>query len=183
VAIKSRVFHFSVDLSDIERNVYETFKISVALHPSESLEFMTVRVLAYALEYADGIAFSPGIGSPDEPTLYIKNLTGSYNAWIEIGAPAPDRVHRASKASPRVAIYCHRSPELTLEKLRQTEIFRGEEISVFSFCDGFIDQLSSVLDRRNELTVSRSEQTVYVGLNGRSFSSAIFDHKVLPSNY
>ena len=178
MALKSSVYHFSVDLSDIDRDVYETFKISVALHPSENLEFMTMRVLAYALEYAEGIAFSPGIGSPDEPALSIKDLVGSYSAWIEVGSPVPDRVHRASKASPRVAIYCHRAPELTIERLRQAEIFRGEEISMFSFRDGFIEQVSRSLDRRNEMTVSRSDQTVYVGMNGLSFSSAISDRKV-----
>lgn len=178
MAIKSSVYHFSVDLSDIDRDVYQTFKISVALHPSENLEFMTTRVLAYALEYADGIAFSPGIGSPDEPTLFIKDLVGSYQAWIEIGSPVPDRVHRASKASPRVAIYCHRSPELAIERLRQTKIFRGDEISMFSFSDGFVEQVSKSLDRRNEMTLSRSDQTVYVGMNGVSFSSTILDRKI-----
>jgi uncharacterized protein YaeQ len=178
VALKSSVYHFSIDLSDIDREVYQSFKLSVALHPSESLEFMATRVLAYALEYGDGIAFSPGIGSPDEPTLYLKDLVGAYVAWIEIGSPDPERLHRASKASPRVAVYCHRNPDTSLERLRGAQIFRGCDISMFSFADGFIDALSKALDRRNEMTVSRSDQTVYVGINGLSLSSPVEDRKV-----
>ena len=88
------------------------------------------------------------------------------------------RLNRASKASPRVAIYCHRSPELAIERLRQTKIFRGDEISMFSFSDGFVEQVSKSLDRRNEMTLSRSDQTVYVGMNGVSFSSTILDRKI-----
>jgi uncharacterized protein YaeQ len=86
VSPKSTVYHFSLELSDTDRGVYESFKLPTALHPSESLEFMIGRVVAFALEYDEGIAFSPGIGATEDPAISIKGFDGAYKAWIDIGA-------------------------------------------------------------------------------------------------
>lgn len=175
---KSTVYHFSIDLSDTDRGVYENFKIPTALHPSESLEFMVARVLAYALEYSEGIAFSAGIGATDEPALAIKSLDGAWNAWIDIGAPNSDRLHRAAKLARRVAVYCHRSAEVVFQQLSQSPIFRGDEVSFYSFDDDFISDLVGVLDRRNEVSVSRSDQTIYVHINGTDLSSRVTERRL-----
>ena len=67
----------------------------MARHPSESEEYLWTRVLAYALEFTDGIGFSRGgISDPDEPPLAVRDLTGAYRSWIEIGAPDADRLHK-----------------------------------------------------------------------------------------
>lgn len=150
----------------------------MALHPSESLEFMLTRVLAYALEFDDGIAFSAGIGATEEPPLAVRNLDGTYRSWIEIGAPNPERVHRAAKAASRVAIYTHRLPHLVLEQLSAVAIFRAAEIPLYSFEDGFILSLTKLLDRRNQLAISRSEQTVYLQLQEESRCSVITEQRL-----
>ena len=170
---KSTVYHFSIDLSDTDRGVYESFKIPTALHPSESVEFMMARVIAYCLEYSEGISFSPGIGATDEPALSVKGLDGSFIAWVDVGAPNADRLHRAAKLAQRVAVYCHRSAEVVYQQLIQTPIFRGDQIAFYSFEDTFISELTSVLDRRNEVTVSRSDGTLYMHMNGRDLASQI----------
>jgi len=43
----------------------------VARHPSESEEYLIARVLAYLLEFAEGIEFSRGVSDPAEPTTAI----------------------------------------------------------------------------------------------------------------
>jgi uncharacterized protein YaeQ len=178
VSPKSTVYHFSIELSDTDRGVYENFKIPTALHPSESLEFMAARVVAYALEYAEGIAFSAGIGATEDPALAIKALDGTYTAWIDIGAPNADRLHRAAKLAKRVAVYCHRSAEVVYQQLSQSPIFRGDEIAFYSFDNEFIADLVGALDRRNALSVSRSDQTVYVQINGTDLSSRITERRL-----
>ncbi len=175
---KSTVYHFSVDLSDMDRGVYEAFKLPTALHPSESLEFMMGRVMAYALEYGEGISFSPGIGATEEPAISIKGLDGSYQAWIDVGAPSADRLHRAAKLAQRVAVYCHRSAHVVFQQITQTPIFRGEEVSFYSFDDDFISSLVKTLGRRNEMTISRSDSTLYVQSNGRDLSSPLFERRL-----
>lgn len=170
---KSTVYHFSIDLSDTDRGVYESFKLPTALHPSESLEFMIARVVAFSLEYGEGISFSPGIGATEDPAIAIKGFDGSYKAWIEVGAPNAERLHRAAKVAQRVAVYCHRSAEVVYQQLSGAATYRGEEVAFFSFDEGFISSLVKTLDRRNEMTISRSDGTVYAQCNGQHLSSAL----------
>ena len=103
MALTATIYNFDVQLSDVDRNVYETLSLRVARHPSETEEYLVTRVLAYCLEYADGIAFSKGIAEPDEPAVVIRDLTGALRVWIEVGSPDAQRLHKASKASPRVS--------------------------------------------------------------------------------
>lgn len=173
------MYHFSIELSDTDRGVYESFKLPTALHPSESLEFMMARVVAYTLEYGEGISFSPGIGATEEPAIAIKGLDGTFTAWIDVGAPSAERIHRAAKAAGRVAVYCHRSAEVVYQQLTQAPIFRGEEVSFYSFDEGFISALVSTLDRRNEMTISRSDGTLYVQSNGQDLSSSVVERRLI----
>lgn len=178
VTPKSTVYNFSIDLSDVDRGVYEEFKLPVALHPSESLEFMVTRLLAWVLEHTEGIAFSPGIGAPDEPTVSVKGLDGTVLTWIEIGSPDAERLHRASKAAQRVAVYCHRSADLVHEELIRKPIFRGEAISFYSFEGTFISDLARSLERRNDLRISRSDQTLYLSINDQNFSTQLIERRL-----
>jgi uncharacterized protein YaeQ len=179
VSPKSTVYHFSIDLSDTDRGVYESFKLPTALHPSESLEFMMARVVAFTLEYGEGISFSPGIGATEDPAISIKGLDGRLLAWIDVGAPSAERLHRAAKAAQRVAVYCHRSADVVYQQLTTAPIFRGEEVAFYSFDEGFISSLVDTLDRRNEMTISRSDGTVYVHQNGRDVSSSLLERRLL----
>ena len=179
MAQTSTVYQLSIELSDMDRSVYESFKLSVALHPSESLEYMTTRVLAYCLEYQEGISFSRGVGSPDEPTVSVRALDGSLSTWVEIGSPDPEKLHKAAKISKRVAVYSHRPLALLLQSLRQRQIFRGDEICVYTFAPDFIPSLSGVMERRSELSLSRSDQTLYVTMNGRDFSSGVLESRII----
>src|SRR5204863_3483828 len=110
MALTATIYNIQIDLADTDRGVYEALDLRVARHPSESEEYLIARVLAYALEYAEGIEFSRGISDPDEPTIAVRDLTGAFKAWIEIGTPDAARLHKASKASPRVAVYTHKDP-------------------------------------------------------------------------
>ena len=97
------VYNFDIDVADEGRGVYESLAIRAARHPSESAEFLLTRVLAYALEYTEGLAFSTGgLSDPDDPALTVRDLTGALRVWIEVGHPEPARLHKAAKAAPRM---------------------------------------------------------------------------------
>ncbi len=110
MALTSTIYTFDITLSNVDRGVYEALSLRVAMHPSESPEYFTARLFAYCLEYTEGIVFSKGVSDPDDPTIAVRDLTGALRAWIEIGAPDAARLHKAAKASPRVAVYTHRDP-------------------------------------------------------------------------
>src|SRR5438094_2653221 len=98
VALTATIYNVDIDLADADRGVYETLALRVARHPSESEEFLVTRILAYALEFREGIAFSSGLSDPDEPAISVRDLTGAIQSWIDIGIPDAARLHNASKA-------------------------------------------------------------------------------------
>src|SRR4026207_711250 len=92
----------------MDRHAHETLDLRIARHPSETAEYMLVRILAYCLEYQEGIALTEGVSSGNEPALVVRDLTGRITGWIEVGMPDAERLHRGSKLAGRVAVYTHR---------------------------------------------------------------------------
>lgn len=178
MALTATLHQFAVELADIDRAVYENFELRVARHPSETAEFMLTRVLAYCLEYREGIALSEGVAAVDEPAVLVRDLTGRITGWIEVGAPDPERLHRGSKLAGQAAVYTHKDPANLLAQLRAGKIHRAEEIPVYCFGRGFIDSAAKAVERRNSLTLSVTERQLYLGLNGHSFSTAIEEHRL-----
>ena len=82
MALTATIYTFDIDLADVDRGVYETIALRVARHPSESEEYLVTRLLAYCLEYREGIAFSSGLSDPDAPTIAVRDLTGAIRVWI-----------------------------------------------------------------------------------------------------
>ena len=159
MAAGATLYNIEIDLADADRRVYETLALHVAQHPSESEEFLVARVLAYALEFTDGIAFSSGgVSSPDEPPIAVRDLTGSIRVWIEIGNPDAARLHKASKAAPRVVVYTHKDPARLMENLSGERIHRAERLEIYALDRALIAALAARLERR---------MTFALGVNGR----------------
>jgi uncharacterized protein YaeQ len=167
------IHQFEIELADADRDVYQALSLRVARHPSESEEYLVTRVLAYCLEYRDGIQFSRGgLSDPDEPAVLVRDLTGALQAWIEVGVPDAARLHRAAKASPRVVVYCHKQAEHLRRVLADKAIHRLDEIALYAVDRALVAALVARLDRRViwSLTVSGGEIYLSVGdetLSGR----------------
>lgn len=173
MAIGVTMYTFDIQLADVDRGVYEDLSVRVAQHPSETDTFMLTRVLAYGLEYEEGISFSEGISASDEPAVLVRDLTGALVAWIEVGAPDAARLHTGSMQASRVAVYTHRDPAKVAAPWAGKRIHRVEGIALYSFDPGFVDAVTAVLARRNTMTVSITERRLYLDLNGSSFESDI----------
>jgi uncharacterized protein YaeQ len=173
VALTATIHHFTVRLSDVDRGVYQTLELKAARHPSESEEYLVTRVLAYCLEYAEGIAFSRGLSQPDEPAIAVRDLTGTLRTWIEVGSPDAARLHKAAKAAPRVAVYTHKDPAQLLRALDGERIPRAEEIELYALGRELVAALVKRLQRRNQLDLSVSERHLYVTIGGETLSGEV----------
>jgi uncharacterized protein YaeQ len=162
MALTATIHTFEIELSDVDRHVYETMALRLARHPSESEEYLVTRLLAYCLEYTEGIAFSRGISDPDEPTISVRDLTGGIRVWIEIGAPDSARLHKAGKAATRVAVYTHRDPEQLLRQWAGERIHRAKALELYSVDRALVAAVVARLDRRMTIALSRSDGHVYV---------------------
>jgi uncharacterized protein YaeQ len=173
------VHTFTVDLADMDRGVYEHLDLRVARHPSEAAEFLMARVLSYCLEYTDGIAFSQGIAAGDEPAIWVKDATGQVTAWIEVGLPDPERLHRGSKVAERAVVYTHRDVTQLLAQLAGKKIHRAEAIPVYALERRFVAELASQLERRTALALSVTERQLYAEIGGLSLASTIVEHRIV----
>ncbi len=167
------MYTFDIALANVDRNVYEALTLRVAMHPSESSEYFVARLLAYCLEYAEGIVFSKGVSDPDEPTIAVRDLTGTLKVWIEIGAPDAARLHKASKAAPRVAVYTHRDPAQLQRQVAGERIHRAEAIELYAIDRELIAELVERFDRRMKFALSYSDGTIYLEHNGTTLSGTV----------
>ncbi len=164
MALSATIYNFEVDLADADRRVYETLSMRVARHPSESEEFLVARVLAYLLEYAEGIEFSRGVSDADEPALFIRDLTGAMTAWIDVGTPDAARLHKASKTAPRVVVYTHKDPAQFLRQLAGERIHRSDTLELYAVDRELVSALVERLERRVEFGVSITDRELYVSI-------------------
>jgi uncharacterized protein YaeQ len=154
---------FRVTLSDVDRSVYENLDFRVARHPSESARYLVTRALAYCLSFEEGIAFSKGgVSSTDEPPIAVRDPTGLLLAWIDIGSPSADRLHKAAKAAKRVALYTHVEPALLRREASSRPIHRLDEIEVYRFDPTLLDAVESLLGRSTDLELVRNDGRLYV---------------------
>lgn len=174
MALGATLYVIDIDLADNDRGVYESLALRVARHPSESEEYVVARVIAYALEFAEGIAFSPGgLSDADAPAITVRDLTGAVTSWIEIGTPDPARLHRASKASPRVAVYVHKGIERYRETLAGAKIHRAAELEVYAIDRRLVDALAARLDRRMTFAMSVSDRELFISIGTDNLTGAV----------
>lgn len=163
-----------VTLTDHERGVYDTLTIRLARHPSESDDYLVTRLLAYLLEYSEGIAFSTGgLSSPDEPAIALRDRTGQLQSWVEIGWPDAARLHKAAKASPRVAVYPHKDPGPWLKRLHGERIHRAAAIDVRVIDRALVAGMAATLDRRLDFSLAVSDGELFVSTMGETLSGRI----------
>jgi len=173
LALSSTIFTFQIDLADADRGVYEALSLRIARHPSESDEFLIARVLAYCLEYTDGIEFSRGLCDADEAPIAVRDLTGSIQAWIDVGTPSAERLHRASKAVPRVAVYVHKDPTQWLEGLAAAKIHRAAALELKTLDRPLIAAFAARLDRRMSFALAVAGGELFVSLADATLTGVI----------
>ena len=174
VALPATMRKIEIALADSDRGVYEQLELRVAQHPSESDRYLVARVLARALEHGEGLEFSKGGVSDDtEPALVQRDLRGDLVAWIEIGAPSPDRLHKATKASPRVVVYAWKNADDLAEAIRERGVHRAQDIELFAVSADWLDAIAATLDRVNTWDLAITGGAIYLTIAGALFEGSV----------
>ena len=178
MAAGSTIHNFQLILSDIEREVYETFTLQVARHDSELLESTVLKALAYSLEFEERLELTRGLDDPEVPALWSHDLTGKLTRWIEVGSPSAAKLHKACKKVSRVTIYPYRDPEILRQQLKADKIYKSELIEIVSFEPDFLLNLVSFTEKRNRWELAISERILYLGNGTNSLSTSIIRHSL-----
>jgi uncharacterized protein YaeQ len=181
MALTATPYHLQIALSDVDRGCYESIDIRPARHPSESFRYLMLRVLAYCLSYEPGIMFSKGgLSASDDPPVHITDMTGLLQAWIDVGAPSADRLHRAAKAAPRVALFTAQDWSLLRKEAASRKIHRVNEIAVYRISPSFLDQLEPVITRNTKFTLTRNEGTLYLEMDNQTYETKVEEAGLTP---
>jgi len=162
VANPATLYRFRVELSDIDRGVYDSLDLRVARHPSEDEERLVVRVLAYALCAEEGLEFGRGLSTVEDAALWTRSPTGQVKSWVDVGLPSADRLHRASKQAERVVVVTHKPPEALRKEWANEKIFRPDRVHLFRLAPTLVQELASGLGRGVEWFVTIQDQVLTV---------------------
>jgi uncharacterized protein YaeQ len=167
------IYAFKIELADSDRNVYAPLDLRVARHPSETEDHLLARVLAYCLEYSEGISFSNGLSDPDQPAIAVRDLTGALRVWIDVGAPEAARLHRASKLAPRVAVYTHKDAAQLIARLKAEKIHRADALELYALDREWLAAIVTHLNRRMELALTVADRNLYLSIGEVTLTSVI----------
>lgn len=167
MALKPTIYKFSIAITDLNNHYYNTLDLTVAQHPSETAERMMARLMAFCLHAADDpeqlMVFTKGLSSPDEPDIWLRGLDDVLHLSIDMGEPNVERIKKACRLANTTCIYTFNSKSAVWWKQSQAQI-STLPVNVYQFDWAQIQELSSALSRTMTISLTISEQSIYVAL-------------------
>ncbi len=160
MALPSIVFKAELQISDMDRNFYETKVITVARHPSETDERMMVRILAFAMNASDSLSFANGLTSNDEPDLWEKDFSGAIALWIMVGLPDEKQIKKACSRAEQVIIYCYGGSAVNLWWSGLTTD-KFNNLSVFNVPPAVTQALAHAVERSMKIQCTVQDGTLW----------------------
>jgi len=173
MALPSTVYKASIQLSDVDRGVYESLQATVARHPSETEERLVARLLAFAIFHEPELTFTKGICAADEPDLWVKGGDDRVRFWVEVGLPEADRIIRASRHSERVALLAYGRALAGWDQQNLPKLEKIANLTVISIDQGLINRLAAQLERSINWSITITEGTFYLTIGEESMEAAI----------
>ncbi|WP_299074897.1 YaeQ family protein [uncultured Paraglaciecola sp.] len=165
MALKPTIYKFKLSVSDLNHDYFDTLNLTVALHPSETIERMMVRVLAFCLHaYQDDeklMAFTKGLSAIDEPDIWVRGFDDQLHLWIDVGEPSFDRIKKSCRLAKHTYVYSFNSKSNVWWKESQGQ-FCTLQVNVFSFDWPEVQALSGMLARTMDLSVTLSGESAYI---------------------
>ncbi|MCU0841759.1 MAG: YaeQ family protein [Thiobacillaceae bacterium] len=163
MALKATIFKADLQVADMDRNHYADHALTLARHPSETDERMMVRLLAFVLYADEALGFGKGLSSDDEPALWMRDLTGAVELWIEVGLPDERLLRKACGRARRVVVvsYGGRPAEVWWEQNRD-RLARLANLTVLGLPPAATQALAALASRAMRLQCSVQDGQVWV---------------------
>jgi uncharacterized protein YaeQ len=171
------LYRFNIELSNIDQGLYETLDFRVSQHPSEIASYLLTRVLAFALSYQQGLAFSPsGLSDPEAPAIQLLSSHNTFDLWIEIGNPSSRKLHKAKKTARQVVIYTYKNAEVLVNDIKANKVHKRNELKIFSFDEKFISALENLLEKNNSWSLLVQQNQISLSTKGESIVGELKTH-------
>jgi uncharacterized protein YaeQ len=177
MALPSTLHHFDLRVSQADHGVEAEAAFKVARHPSETMERVWLRVLAYAWKWRDGISFGPGLCDPDAPDLLAVAPGGRASLVVRVGRPEPARVERDvnQNAGAEVAVLFEGARRLAafLAETRERGFARAGAADLAAIDGPMLSELAALDERRLKVVVTIVADHLYLEVNGRTLDGPL----------
>lgn len=173
MALPSTVYRATIELSDVDRGIYESLQATVARHPSEIEERLVVRLLAYALFFEPGLVFTKGICAADEPDLWLKGADGRVLLWVEVGLPESDRIVKAARHAEHVVLVACGKGLPVWEQQHLPKLLAIPNLTLMTFDQTVIRSLVERLERTINWEITINDGNFYINSGGETFEAAL----------
>lgn len=163
MALRATVYKAVLDVSDLDRNHFAQYPLTLALHPSETEERLMVRMLAFVLYAGQDTQFGKGISAEDEAAVWEVDPTGRIKVWIDVGQPDETRVRKACGRSDQVVIVCYTRAAEVWWKQNQDWLNKLDKVRVLQLTPDDSAALAGLAQRNMELAFTVQEGLVYAG--------------------
>ncbi|MBK3747492.1 YaeQ family protein [Stutzerimonas balearica] len=161
MALQATPYKVELNLTDLDRGVYETLRFTVARHPSETEERLGVRLIAYALWYDEQLGFGRGLSDVDEPALWQKSLDERILHWIEVGQPDAERITWCSRRAERVSVLAYGN--LRVWQTKVVDAVKGlKNVGIAALSSEALETLTRDLPRSIQWSVMISDGALFV---------------------
>lgn len=163
MALKATISKAELHIADMERGYYQDHTLTIARHPSETEERMMVRLLAFALNASDTLAFGTGLSTDNEPDLWCKDLAGNIESWIDVGLPDEKRIRKACGRAQKVIVYSYggRAAQLWWKQSGDA-LARLEKLTVFDLPQAGTRALAELADRNMEMQITIQDGQIWI---------------------
>lgn len=162
MALNATIFKADLTITDMDRGYYATHALVLARHPSETDERMMVRLLAFALNAGEMLAFGKGLSADDEPDLCQKDLTGAIESWIIVGLPDEKAVRKACGRAAQVRLYAYGRNTERWWQDAQTALTRPDNLMVVELPQAATQQLAQLAQRNMQLQCTIQDDTLWL---------------------
>jgi uncharacterized protein YaeQ len=173
MALPSTIYRASVQLSDLDRQVYEQLQTTIAKHPSETEERLVARLLAYALCFEEELVFSKGVGSGDEPDLWSKGADGRVRLWIEVGLPDPDRLAKSCRHVERAVLFACGQAQTRWLTQHQSKLASSQNLTIIGIDFNFLGKLVENLQRAITWSLTVTEGALYLTVGEETLETSL----------
>ncbi|MFW2542884.1 YaeQ family protein [Primorskyibacter sp. 2E107] len=166
MAQNATIYKVELSVSDMDRHYYETHKLTVAKHPSETDQRLMVRILAFALNAHEHLEMTKGISTDDEPDIWQKSLSGDLDVWVALGLPSEKVIRQSCNKAEKVIVYPYggRTAEMWWEKVKNSTT-RFDNLHVVSISEADTDALAKLANRAMKLQVNIQDGDVMVSVD------------------
>ncbi len=174
MALKATIFKADLNIADMDRHYYQDHALTIAQHPSETEERLMVRLLAFALHAHEALTFGKGLSTEDEPDLWLKDLSGTIELWIDVGLPDERRIRKACGRAKQVIIYSFGGHGADLWWDKNCKAFeRIRNLSVYNLPVATGQSLAKLAQRNMQLQCTIQDGDVWLGDNDNRVEMAV----------